>query len=174
MPKGSSHTLDVTQNYKQPDGMCNNCHMASAGHGMTDAVIEEEREGYQAALALFQQVLVQNGIYYSTNYPYFYPSAAPAGYGPAYALSDWTAVGPFGGTGKKNMGSAFNYNLLLREPGAFVHNRVYAKRLIYDSLEYLQKAQVNGNLNFSNFSSAAVPVSKARSYLSGSILGSRP
>jgi hypothetical protein len=41
------------------------------------------------------------------------------------------------GTGPNNMGAAFNYNVLIREPGAFAHNSIYAKRLIYDSISWL-------------------------------------
>lgn len=41
------------------------------------------------------------------------------------------------GTGKQNMGAAFNYNMLEHDPGAFVHNNYYAKRLIYDSIDWL-------------------------------------
>lgn len=41
------------------------------------------------------------------------------------------------GTGPNNMGAAFNYNLLHHDFGAFAHNRLYAKRLIYDSISWL-------------------------------------
>lgn len=40
-------------------------------------------------------------------------------------------------SGKDNMGAAFNYNLLEHEAAAFVHNRWYAKRLIYDSIDLI-------------------------------------
>jgi hypothetical protein len=49
------------------------------------------------------------------------------------------------GTGRNNMGAAFNFNLLEHDPGAYVHNRIYTKRLIYDSMDWLD----DNNMNFS-------------------------
>ncbi|MEK6744736.1 MAG: hypothetical protein AABZ15_14065 [Nitrospirota bacterium] len=46
-------------------------------------------------------------------------------------------------TGKNNMGAAFNYNLLEHDPGAFVHNSAYAKRLIYDAIDWLDDNVIN-------------------------------
>lgn len=40
-------------------------------------------------------------------------------------------------TGRDRMGAAYNYNLLKHEPGAFVHNSLYTKRLIFDSIDLL-------------------------------------
>jgi len=41
------------------------------------------------------------------------------------------------------MGAAFNYNLLKHDPGAFAHNSNYVKRLIYDSIDWLDDNQLN-------------------------------
>jgi hypothetical protein len=38
------------------------------------------------------------------------------------------------------MGTAFNYNLLYHEPGAYAHNPDYTKKLIYNSNDYLNGA----------------------------------
>jgi hypothetical protein len=46
-------------------------------------------------------------------------------------------------TGKNNMGAAFNFNLFEHDPGAYVHNRYYVKRLIYDSLDWLDDNLMN-------------------------------
>jgi hypothetical protein len=46
-------------------------------------------------------------------------------------------------SGKNNMGSAFNFNLLEHDPGAYAHNRYYTKRLIYDSIDWLDDNQLN-------------------------------
>jgi hypothetical protein len=53
---------------------------------------------------------------------------------------DW-ATDPLNDTtgntwGKNNMGAAFNLNLFEHDPGAYVHNRMYVKRLIYDSIDW--------------------------------------
>ena len=47
------------------------------------------------------------------------------------------------GTGPNNMGAAFNYNLLYHDFGAFAHNRFYARRLIYDSIDWLYDGAIN-------------------------------
>ena len=43
------------------------------------------------------------------------------------------------------MGAAFNFNLLKREPGAYVHNSVYTKRLIWDSVDYIDDGIINNS-----------------------------
>ncbi len=46
-------------------------------------------------------------------------------------------------TGKNNMGAAFNFNLFEHDPGGYAHNRYYVKRLIYDSIDWLDDNQMN-------------------------------
>ena len=46
-------------------------------------------------------------------------------------------------TGKNNMGAAFNRSFLMNEPGAYVHNSKYAKRLIYDSIDWVDDNELN-------------------------------
>jgi hypothetical protein len=48
-------------------------------------------------------------------------------------------------TGRYNMGAAFNLNLLEHDPGGYVHNRIYAKRLLYDSIDWAD----DNNMNYS-------------------------
>jgi hypothetical protein len=45
------------------------------------------------------------------------------------------------------MGAAFNLHLLTHEPGAYAHNMVYAKRLIYDSIDYLDDGVLNSSVS---------------------------
>jgi hypothetical protein len=46
-------------------------------------------------------------------------------------------------SGKNNMGAAFNFNLFKHDPGAYAHNRYYVKRLLYDSIDWLDDNQLN-------------------------------
>jgi len=46
-------------------------------------------------------------------------------------------------SGKNNMGAAFNFDLLDGEPAAYVHNRYYTKRLIYDSIDWFDDNEMN-------------------------------
>ena len=45
--------------------------------------------------------------------------------------------------GRNYFGAAFNLNLLLHEPGAYAHNSRYAKRLIYDALDWMDDRSLN-------------------------------
>lgn len=69
---------------------------------------------------------------------------------------DGTAGGSFSieQTGKNNMGAAFNLNLLKHDPGAYAHNRVYAKKLIYDSIDWLDDNNINGSVDLTGYDEA--------------------
>ena len=55
-----------------------------------------------------------------------------------YSKTLHTAANVFKKWGNEgNMGAAFNLNLLFRDYGGFAHNDLYAKRLIYDSIDWL-------------------------------------
>lgn len=54
------------------------------------------------------------------------------------------------GTGQDLMGAAYNYNLLAHEPGAFVHNSLYAKRLIFDSIDWLDNGSLDGQITIAD------------------------
>jgi predicted CxxxxCH...CXXCH cytochrome family protein len=45
------------------------------------------------------------------------------------------------------MGAAFNYVLLLKEPGAYAHNSAYEKQLIFDSIDYLYNGTITGSID---------------------------
>ena len=65
-------------------------------------------------------------------------SSTIVGPGPTYDDCEWNmGGGGIAGTGEANMGAAFNYTLLSHEPGAYVHNSKYTKRLIFDSIDAL-------------------------------------
>lgn len=51
------------------------------------------------------------------------------------------------GTGANNLGAAFNLVLLKHEPGAWAHNRYYAKRLIFDSIDWLADGALDGTID---------------------------
>jgi hypothetical protein len=67
-------------------------------------------------------------------------------------------------TGRYNLGAAFNLNLLEHDPGGYVHNRVYAKRLLYDSIDWADDNRLNfsvGNTLSTLVIDGAAPVWKA-------------
>lgn len=168
-----SHTLDAIAVAKTTGATgCYGCH---GGEDMA-LLNEEEKANFDCGMDFFTFNLNANGMYYNTVYPYFYTSAAAT-----TQLKNWTNdgstnfVGPTGGTGAQTMGAAFNYNLLFREKGAHVHNRKYARRLIFDSVEYLQFATVtNQKISFGAYSTAkpagfgGVSISSLKSWLTTS------
>jgi hypothetical protein len=132
----TSHTLEINSN--TANELCVNCH-----HGEVDTqehlttFLEEQSEPFHNTLNLLQTVLLQKyGIKYdSSAHPYFYEMDGTT------AVKDWTR----GGTvdGKKLMGACFNLNVLTREPAAFVHARTYARRLLYDSVDFADDGIIN-------------------------------
>lgn len=100
---------------------CIECHSGAhgaalaAGSADAAAFLQEEAEGYHQAMQLLAQVLTAAGTPPQSGYPYF--SGTPVNEG--------------------HSGAMHNYSYLHHEPGAYAHNRYYAKRLIYDSLDWL-------------------------------------
>ncbi len=123
--------------------VCATCHAGEHGPafvakgGIAAAVqaaasfLNTEEEDFKAALESLSAQLTAAGHPFLGGYPYF-------------ATGDWTNSGTY--VGKDLMGAAFNYNLLEHDPGAYAHNRIYTKRLIYDSIDYVDDTQFNGSV----------------------------
>lgn len=92
----------------------------------TDAAteLEHEAEGFHEALDILQAELLVKGLTFG-GYPYFS--------GPS-----WINEGTFG--------AALNFNYLHHEPGAYAHNRYYTKRLIFDSIDWLDNGVLDGTI----------------------------
>jgi len=150
---------------------CNTCH--SGMYAMTVEKMNEEKERFEAALTALTAQLATKGFYFSSpNYPYFF--TAP--YDPTYvaptdacptknlAVLNWQTGGTslrnwngtkcvvsagdsgIAGTGTNNMGAAFNLNLLIHDPGGYAHNQVYAKRLIWDSIDWADNETMDNSV----------------------------
>jgi hypothetical protein len=91
----------------------------------------------------------------------------------------------FGGSeaaGQNNHGAAFNLQLLVHDPGAYVHNSRYTKRLIYDSIDWAD----DGLLNYStgatlnalpaaaNYKAEAMLYLLPNGYIPGNVQAERP
>ena len=149
--------------------VCFNCHGPSST--LILDLVEEQRRQFGASLeALQDQIELKLGYRFAPYSPYWYrtpyvdPKAsctdnqpvrnwqtngaenAPTGTYDPYNSSSCTYKGSgdgIAGTGQNNMGAAFNFNLLEHDPGAFVHNRLYVKRLIYDSIDWVDDGMLN-------------------------------
>jgi len=144
MQTSESHTFEVVE---KDDGVitaltstsCVECHTGGHGAGLVvvdtttenglqtavaaAAFLEEEAEGYHEALEILNVALAAKGLDFAPSYPYF-------------SGDSWIDEGTFG--------AAHNYNYLHHEPGAYAHNRYYAKRLIFDSLDWLDNGVLDG------------------------------
>lgn len=125
--------------------VCAVCHTGQ--FELTPAVLNEEKEDFHAALESLNAQLAAQGMFFFNAHPYFYN--APDGAGGSFTT--WGAVAvsldlPAVPGYKDVMGAAFNYNLLEHDPGAFVHNRFYAKRLIFDSIDFLDDGIINASV----------------------------
>jgi len=143
--RATSHTLAINTNtFNQ---VCVNCHfadvpVASVTPGNVRGFLDANGGDFRRALTLAQQILLSKyHISYTTVYPYFYDLAAdPTG---ATAVKDWTRGTNDQVFGRRVMGACFNINLLDREPAAYVHARTYARRLIYDTIDFLDDGRIN-------------------------------
>jgi formate-dependent nitrite reductase cytochrome c552 subunit len=130
--------------------VCIKCHDPSSNpfsSAMNGTVIEDERSGFNATLAILAKTLKNKGYIFTDAYPYF-----GAGFSPELNWRKFT--GGFGAglvpaagnipAGALTMGAAFNLNLLVHDYGAFAHNRFYSKRLLYDAIDWMQDG-VMGN-----------------------------
>ncbi|NTV48419.1 MAG: hypothetical protein HGB32_06635 [Geobacteraceae bacterium] len=139
--------------------LCSTCH-GTAGIGNVNsnfkgsvATLNTQKTGYTAALkALNAWLAVKSiGSFSTTNW------LRSATYAPALTTAgfDQTACKPAsaGGTtysdyvlGIRNMGASINSSYLNNDPGGFIHNDLYVKRIIYDSIDWLDDCKLNGSV----------------------------
>ena len=152
---------------------CNDCHEAGS-HPIPDgAALEAFRSSYRASLQAVAELLAVKEIYFDrAQYPYFFTGAAEHSF--ANRTVNWDAAAPLF-KGADIMGAAFNLKLLEADAGSYVHNSFYTKRLLYDTIDFLD----NGNQD----SSVAVAIQNiviSQSFTEGmksqalSYIGTRP
>lgn len=101
---------------------CNACHAGT--YALTPAKLEEESAGYQQAGNLLKAKLTAKGI--------VIPSSGTTAYIAGLAANDY--------------GAWQNSFLTSDEPGGYAHNRKYVKRLIFDSLDWLDNGTFDGTI----------------------------
>lgn len=120
---GKSHSfaaVDATAGTIKNQALCDTCHGGSHPQ-MTFATIEEESAGYQNA-GQYLLDLVANTVANYNNTAILYTSTG----------NDYKAFQ--------------NSKLTADEKGGFVHNRIYVKRLIFDSIDWLDNGALNGTI----------------------------
>ncbi|QXE89121.1 cytochrome C [Geomonas subterranea] len=117
---------------------CAHCHTGDPVQ-MTAAVLQEEKDGYAAALAMLNVLKTDSTLPTNTLNP-ARSKVRPL----ANKNSDYNAAFPGGGA--NTMGAFFNSSLLQNDPGAFAHNHLYTKRLIYDSIDWLSNGVLDNDV----------------------------
>jgi hypothetical protein len=113
--------------------ICVGCHTAPAF--LNADRMNSRKARFSTSLLALQKMLENKGMIYVADHPpYFYNSLNTAA-----AFTNWGSA--------DTMGAAFNLHLLTHEPGAYAHNMVYAKRLIYDSIDYLDDGEFNSSVS---------------------------
>ncbi len=171
----TSHTWEI--NWNAYNEVCLKCHDEEGGVplGPTNyktLFIEEQAEFFKSALELgFDKLLHNYGIQFKPNYPYFFNLDGTA-------VKDWTRGGALSqADAKKLMGACFNLNLLEHEPAAFVHARTYVRRLLYDTIDFLDDGKINMSVGktaiaynpvkYVKGATAAAPTTEYYKYLAG-------
>ncbi|MHB8846536.1 MAG: hypothetical protein ACYC7L_17515 [Nitrospirota bacterium] len=114
--------------------VCFNCHAGSSS--ALAAVVEDERLAFTYALGIFNsQLTTTNAVHGDL-------------ISNATTTSSWLSPGDTdlsgNTTAKNSLGALFNYNSLYgNEMAAFIHNSKYAKRLLYDSIDWLDDNLLN-------------------------------
>lgn len=120
--------------------LCNACHST---HGlMTPAVIDEQSAGYQNASALLNDY-VSNTI---TNHLNKDLNADSTTLDPDGNLVD-EYLANYEVENINYYGAFQNAMFATDEPGGFAHNRYYVKRLIFDSIDWLDNGVLDGIIN---------------------------
>jgi len=150
---------------------CNKCHpIAASGKIMDAAALENNRQGFLAAMRSLRDLIrikiagvtmpntKTGALSYATsiNWTLACGSAIVAGSGnPVTGGAD--AIGAAAYT----MGSAFNYELLYADFGAYVHNPNYVRRLIFDSIDWLNDCSITTSNGATECSNITDPLAKA-------------
>jgi len=169
----TSHSLAISADaFNQ---VCKNCHTSEGGVALTGAnfrsvFLEPQSEVFENALSLAITLLQTKYkiMYNQEQYPYFYDLAAdPTG---KTAVTDWTRGTGNQTVGLRIMGSCFNINLLKRDPAAFAHGRTFARRLLYDTIDYLDDGKINLSASVTAIATNPALYGKgARAYTDGTL-----
>jgi hypothetical protein len=121
---------------------CDLCHNSAVAPPLNTNSLYTSKRGMYAVLTALYKLMNANGMYYARG------SISTTASG-ATKVSNWDKFGA--GSGPDTMGAAFNYILITFDYGAYVHNSLYMKRLLYDSIDFLD----GGGLNFSTCTTLA-------------------
>lgn len=126
--------------------ICSQCHNSGAGWLPND--LNVIKNGYKASLFALQKLIANKlGFKVSTT-----SLATVTGFDTAnsYSATKWGTLGTalvpeLGGLPQSTftIGSAYNLEMFQLDPGAYAHNPVYVRRLIFDSIDWLSNSTMD-------------------------------
>jgi len=124
--------------------VCNTCHGSSAAT-ISPAILDGKKQGYLAAITIITSQLAAKGVYYNATLPpYFFTTNNPSLQGSSTQVLNWNTLDAQK-YGANLMGAAFNLRLLQTDAG-WVHNSTTARRLLYDTIDYLDDGTQNNSV----------------------------
>lgn len=135
---GTQTIAEATVNVINNQAVCDTCHFPGGEYQMTYNILEEQKEGFDAAVALLNAYVANTAPF--TNFKGAAISNAMVRVDSAEGL---------------NLYGAVQNALYLKndDPCAYVHNRIYAQRIVFDSINYLK----NGNNTATTLDLSASP-----------------
>ena len=168
-----SHSQQIDQ--RAIDAVCIKCHDSEEGHSIAKKAdfdkyfLEPQSEVYQDALKLAMQAFndKNTGVELrresaDSEFIRAYKKDANKYGGTEAAAADWTAVMASGAytndnaTKTKLLGAVSNIVLLASDPAAYAHARTYSRRLMYDSIDFLDDGQINNSVSATALAKSAV------------------
>jgi hypothetical protein len=144
MSNVKDHTWEINANAFNE--VCVKCHTAEGTTTLTadnfkTVFLEEQAVPFNNAVDLAIATLkTQFNITYSDSYPYFFDDNLS----PAAAVKDWTRGGALSAADAKKLhGACLNIKLMKADPAAYVHSRTYARRVLYDTIDWLDDKTIN-------------------------------
>ncbi len=124
--------------------LCNTCHTGT--RAMTPAILEEESAGYAEASTILNNYVANVAGY--TNYLSLAITSSNYSDTTAVPLNAYGAFqnAKFGGTLGGTFGVVTVAAVAGEEPCAYVHNRFYIKRLIFDSIDWMTHGALTGSI----------------------------
>ena len=183
-----------TFNQKVITDVCVKCHDSEHGHDIsTEAAfhqyfLEPQKEAYEAALQLAIDVFNSKatGISLASEperpqYVRAYTTASLAATpdNPTEAAAaQWTTaatIAPYVGKKTKLMGAISNIVLFKRDPGGYAHARTYSRRLIYDSIDFIDDGVLNMSVGATALATTPAVYGKgAKAYTDGTLVTIAP
>ena len=145
-----SHSLEIDQ--KAIDAVCSKCHTSEAGHSIATKAdfenyfLEPQSEAYQAAITLAKTVFYnsQSILELKPEAGTVFLRAYQKGTTTSATAANWTAVATALGYDKtKLLGAISNIEMFSNDAAAFAHARTYSRRLLYDSIDFLDDGIIN-------------------------------